>query len=397
MRVLADRAALESDVGHLARALPALVRTLRYGDVRGTDAGALAEVAGGMAERVRVGLPPACAGVDSEGAREMRGHLDAAHQAVNLLARDRPAADGAAPPDTEGGAAGDLLDRWRTVLRTLAGRDRVPGLLRGRCARLLLDDGQLADTEAERLVSLALSPGTPPAEAAVWIEGFLAGGGMLLVHDERLLALVDRWLTGVPADAFTDVLPLLRRTFAEYEAGVRRTLGELVRRGPAGEGGRRGSGEHTGLPGFGAGLEARRADAVLETVRLLLGTASVGGRHRYGGRESRTGGGAGMTVREESRRSPAGCSSPESRRTSGCGAGGWCWAAARRTAPAVRWAPPTAGWTGPWRRSTAGPAAAARPAAAAVPVPRAGSAPRRLGSRAGWATSAPTSPAPSSR
>ncbi|OEV00685.1 hypothetical protein AN217_26055 [Streptomyces qinglanensis] len=276
MRVLADRAALESDVGHLARALPALVRTLRYGDVRGTDAGALAEVAGGMAERVRVGLPPACAGLDSEGAREMRGHLDAAHQAVNLLARDRPAADGAAPPDTEGGAAGDLLDRWRTVLRTLAGRDRVPGLLRGRCARLLLDDGQLADTEAERLVSLALSPGTPPAEAAVWIEGFLAGGGMLLVHDERLLALVDRWLTGVPADAFTDVLPLLRRTFAEYEAGVRRTLGELVRRGPAGEGGRRGSGEHTGLPGFGAGLEARRADAVLETVRLLLGTASAG-------------------------------------------------------------------------------------------------------------------------
>ncbi|MEW2220729.1 DUF5682 family protein [Streptomyces sp. NPDC006990] len=285
MRVLADRAALESDVGHLARALPALVRTLRYGDVRGTDAGALAEVAGGMAERVRVGLPPACAGLDSEGAREMRGHLDAAHQAVNLLARDRSAADGAAappdtengaPPDTEGGSAGDLLDRWRTVLRTLAGRDRVPGLLRGRCARLLLDDGRLPDAEAERLVSLALSPGTPPAEAAAWIEGFLAGGGMLLVHDERLLALVDRWLAGVPADAFTDVLPLLRRTFAEYETGVRRTLGELVRRGPAGEGGRRGSGERAGLPGFGAGLEARRADAVLETVRLLLGTASAG-------------------------------------------------------------------------------------------------------------------------
>ncbi|WP_431982628.1 DUF5682 family protein [Streptomyces qinglanensis] len=300
MRVLADRAALESDVGHLARALPALVRTLRYGDVRGTDAGALAEVAGGMAERVRVGLPPACAGLDGEGAREMRGHLDAAHQAVNLLARDGPTADGEAAPDadgaaarkaeaaaapeteagaaprTEAGAAGNLLDRWRTVLRTLAGRDRVPGLLRGRCARLLLDDGQLADAEAERLVGLALSPGTPPAEAAAWIEGFLAGGGMLLVHDERLLALVDRWLTGVPADAFTDVLPLLRRTFAEYEAGVRRTLGELVRRGLAGEGSRRGSGESAGLPGFGAGLEARRADAVLETVRLLLGTVPAG-------------------------------------------------------------------------------------------------------------------------
>lgn len=59
---------------------------------------------------------------------------------------------------------------------------------------------------------------------------------MLLVHDERLLALVDAWLTGVPAEAFTDVLPLLRRTFSAYEAGVRRTLGELVRRGPGARG-----------------------------------------------------------------------------------------------------------------------------------------------------------------
>ncbi|MBO8195204.1 hypothetical protein ITI46_26650 [Streptomyces oryzae] len=300
MRVLADRAALESDVGHLAQALPALVRTLRYGDVRGTDAGALAKVAGGMAERVCVGLPPACAGLDDEGARDMRGHLDAAHHAVNLLARDEPDAgatgtvsspdgtemspDAAAPspgateplPDAENRAAAGLLGRWRGVLRTLAGRERISGLLRGRCARLLLDDGQLPDEEAERLMSLALSPGTPPAEAAAWVEGFLSGGGMLLVHDERLLALVDRWLTGVPADAFTDVLPLLRRTFAEYEAGVRRTLGELVRRGPAGDGDRRAAGAADGLPGFGAGLDVARADAVLETVRLLLGGAPTG-------------------------------------------------------------------------------------------------------------------------
>lgn len=57
MRVLADRAALDTDVGHLAQALPALVRSLRYGDVRGTDTRALAEVAAGLAERVFVGLP----------------------------------------------------------------------------------------------------------------------------------------------------------------------------------------------------------------------------------------------------------------------------------------------------------------------------------------------------
>src|SRR5207248_2056600 len=80
MRALSDRAALDADVGQLARALPALVRSVRYGDVRGTDGAALREVALGLAERVFVGLPPACAGLDDDGAAQMRGPLDATHQ-----------------------------------------------------------------------------------------------------------------------------------------------------------------------------------------------------------------------------------------------------------------------------------------------------------------------------
>lgn len=57
MRALADRAALDTDVGHLAGALPALARSLRYGDVRSTGTAALGEVAVGLAERICVGLP----------------------------------------------------------------------------------------------------------------------------------------------------------------------------------------------------------------------------------------------------------------------------------------------------------------------------------------------------
>ncbi|MFF6915849.1 DUF5682 family protein [Streptomyces sp. NPDC012466] len=264
MRVLADRAALDTDVGHLAQALPALVRSLRYGDVRGTDTGALAEVAAGLAERVFVGLPPACAALDADAAEEMRGHVDAVHGAVGLLG-DAPA---------EGN--GRLRGRWQAVLRVLSGRDTVPGVIRGRAVRLLLDDGELAQDEAALLMGLVLSPGTPPADAAAWIEGFVgggSGGGMLLVHDERLLGLVDAWLTGVPAEAFTDVLPLLRRTFSAYEPGVRRTIGELVRRGPGAGGGATVTG--AGTPGFAAELDPARADAVLPVVRLLLGLDEV--------------------------------------------------------------------------------------------------------------------------
>ncbi|MFF7150993.1 DUF5682 family protein [Streptomyces griseoaurantiacus] len=266
-RMLVDRAALDTDVGHLAQALPALVRSLRYGDVRGTDTAALAEVAGGLAERVFIGLPPACAALDAEAAAEMRRHVDAVHGAVALLG------EGTGPPPS---GRGGLRRRWYEVLRVLSARDTCAGIVRGRAVRLLLDEGELDEGEAARLMGLVLSPGTPPADAAAWIEGFLgggSGGGLLLVHDERLRGLVDAWLTAVPDSAFEDVLPLLRRTFAAYEAGVRRTLGELVRRGP----GARGSAVHpgAGAPGFGDGFDSGRADAVLPVLGLLLGTAEA--------------------------------------------------------------------------------------------------------------------------
>ncbi len=300
MRVLADRAALDADVAHLAAALPALVRAVRYGDVRGTDSSALTRVARGLAQRICLGFPPACVNLDADGAAALRTHMDEVHRAIALLPAAGPATpepDGPActadavpaAPDPEPGppataarpepsapaalAALDLRDQWAGMLRALAGRDgAIPGLLRGAAARLLLDEGRLEAQEAARLMGLALSPGTGPAQAAAWIEGFLAGGGMLLVHDERLLGLVDGWLAGVPAEAFTDVLPLLRRTFADFEPGVRRTLGELARRGPSSTHRTAAPAQaEAALPGFGPGLDRARADAAARTVRLLLG------------------------------------------------------------------------------------------------------------------------------
>ncbi|UUU40422.1 DUF5682 family protein [Streptomyces sp. NBC_00162] len=256
LRALADRAALDTDVARLAKALPALARSLRYGDVRGTDAAALGTVAAGLAERICVALPPACAaGLDADAAAELRGHVDGVHGAVGLLA------------DADEG----LRERWSAVLRTLSGRETVPGLIRGRAARLLLDDGRLPAAETARLMGLALSPAASPADAAGWIEGFAggsSGGGTLLVHDDRLLGLIDTWLSGVPERAFIDVLPLLRRTFGAYEPGVKRTLGELVRRGPGGPAAPSRAG--SAPEGFGPELDPARADGVLDLVRLLL-------------------------------------------------------------------------------------------------------------------------------
>ncbi|MFB4314496.1 DUF5682 family protein [Actinomadura sp. 21ATH] len=218
MRALADRAAVDSDVAHLMAALPALVRALRYGDVRGTATGPLRTVVDGLVVRICVGLPPAVTALDDDAARETLARIDAVHGALALLGDD------------------EHLGRWRRTLAAVIDRRDLHGLLEGRLARLLLDAGLLPDAAGR--MARSVSAGAAPERAAAWVEGFLSGGGLILVHDEELLRLVDGWIAGLPGDSFTDVLPLLRRTFGGYAAAERRTIGERVRhldapRGPA--------------------------------------------------------------------------------------------------------------------------------------------------------------------
>ncbi|KIA63087.1 DUF5682 family protein [Nocardia vulneris] len=210
---LASVAALDHDITHLLAALPGLIRTLRYGDVRGTDVQALAHVADGLLVRVCAGLPGAVTGLDTDAATEFRTLLDAAHTAINT--RD------------DGWATGE----WLGALRRLADRDDVHGALVGRAVRLLCDGGSIDDTESARRLSAALSVGNTAAAKAAWIDGFLGGRGLLLVHDRELLRRIDDWLRELREDQFVETLPLLRRTFAAFESGERRAIGQAVRDG----------------------------------------------------------------------------------------------------------------------------------------------------------------------
>jgi hypothetical protein len=247
MGLLADRAAVDTDVAHLADALPALARTLRYGDVRGTDTSALRKVADTLVVRIALGFPQACSGLDEDGAQRMRVRMDHTHQAVGLL--DDETATG----------------EWHRSLRLVADREGMTGLLAGRALRLLYDADQIDGDELNRRMGLALTPGVPPAEAAAWLDGVLSGGAMLLIHDPVLLGLLDRWIAGIPGDTFTDVLPLLRRTFSNFEGPERRKIGELARTvGAAPVAGVAAGAEP---PGF----DRARAGRALPAVRMLLG------------------------------------------------------------------------------------------------------------------------------
>ncbi|MGO4202837.1 DUF5682 family protein [Rhodococcus sp. TAF43] len=206
-------AALDHDVAHLMAALPPLVRTLRYGDVRGTDLSALDRVVDALLVRICAGLPAAVTGLDTDAADGLRDALDAVHAALTL--RDDPAS----------------TDRWFDTLTTLAGRDDADGLLTGRTVRLLRDVGRLDTPETTARVGRALSAGVAAAAKARWIDGFAGGSGLLFVHDRDLLALVDAWVSGLHADEFVDALPALRRTFGGFGPAERRTLGAVLRDG----------------------------------------------------------------------------------------------------------------------------------------------------------------------
>jgi Family of unknown function (DUF5682) len=241
LAALDARAALDTDVAHLMEALPPLVRAGRYGDVRETDTSALDRVADGLTERIRAGLPAALTALDDDAATLLRDRILGVHAALAL--REDPA----------------VRDRWLDTLAGLADRDSVHGLVAGQLVRMLRDAGRLDGPAAGVRLSRALSVGTSAAAKGAWVEGFLAGGGLLLVHDTDLLGILDSWLVEEDPQAFVDVLPLLRRTFGSFTAAERRSLGSQLR------------GRAAAAAAAPDEIDVELAAPVLRTVELLLG------------------------------------------------------------------------------------------------------------------------------
>ncbi|MEO1621213.1 MAG: DUF5682 family protein, partial [Cyanobacteria bacterium J06632_3] len=212
MQRLQALAALDSDVTHLMAALPSLVNILRYRDVRQTDASAVSHVVNGMVTRVCIGLPGACASLNDEAAQAMVEAISRTHSAIKRL---RQPAQGEA---------------WSHTLVQLCNRETLHGLVAGYGCRLLLDEGSFSSTEAARRLNLALSLSVEPTHAAAWVEGFLRGSGLLLLHDDSIWQVLDSWLSELPDQSFTVLLPLLRRTFSNFSMPERRQMGEHVLR-----------------------------------------------------------------------------------------------------------------------------------------------------------------------
>ncbi|QDU83563.1 hypothetical protein Pla163_06620 [Planctomycetes bacterium Pla163] len=203
-------AADSSDVVSTMAAIGPLGDTLRYGSSRGVDLEALRTLLESLAALVTAGLPHAVRGIDHDSAARAGNEMAAFDGALRKLELE------------------DLLERWRSTLSEIAEQPLSAPFTMGVATRRLADDGHWDGTRVGNALGRALSTTSDPNDAAAWLEGFFLGDVQVLLHDDAVLERLGAWVARHDAEVFDGLLPVLRRTFADFEAAERRQLFRAV-------------------------------------------------------------------------------------------------------------------------------------------------------------------------
>jgi len=235
--------ALSSDALRLADAVPPLAGALRYGQARRMDLSLVEQTLAQMVPRLCLQLPAACTGLNEDAAEEVMKKMLALSRAFSILQ----------VPDY------DAL--WQRALRSVHGSEAAAPLLAGLCSRLLFDKNWADGDSTGDTMRFRLSAAQAPADSAAWLEGFLHGSGLLLLHHPALWAILDGWVRDLPADFFQELLPLLRRTFSRFAPPERGKMLDLAKNGSPG------AGVFTPKNDDAPLWDAARAEPVLELLR----------------------------------------------------------------------------------------------------------------------------------
>ncbi|MCP4438177.1 MAG: hypothetical protein GY810_04465 [Aureispira sp.] len=242
---LRELAAVTKDINHLMRSLPTLVNILRYGDVRNTELSMIEKLVNEMIPRICIALPSACTSLDDDSSRAMFQQVLIFNRTLTLLHQDVH------------------LETWYRTLQYLSDIDSVSSLIRGIAVRILLDGQIFEVTEVANSMSFALSKGADIQRSAGWIEGFLHGSGLLLIHNPVLWNIVDQWVSSLGSEDFQRLLPVLRRTFSSFPPPEREKMLQLAQNGTV-----------TTALASTSYLNQERVKKVVPMLNLLLGESS---------------------------------------------------------------------------------------------------------------------------
>ena len=249
---LKNEAAVSSDISGLMLALPPLVNVLRYGNVRGTKMERIEPVYNAIFQRVLIGLGPACGSLDDDAAEKRVAEIDAVHSSLKLH------------------STAEQLSDWQKVLVALSENEAVHGLLRGRCTRLLYEEGTISADDLRTRIGLAVSTAVESIKVAQWMQGFLFGSGLTLLLLDPLWSILNTWICTLNDDVFTELLPLLRRAFSEFSGPELRKMGEKVQKLNLNESGETKTVSSDNPPDLPAKLDMNRIEKVLPVLQKIL-------------------------------------------------------------------------------------------------------------------------------
>lgn len=203
-------ATVHADLDATLAAIPPLADVLRYGTARELPEEALRRLVSTLAAQALAGLGPASRGLDGEAAEALAGRVAGVDRALDVL------------DDSH------LVARWLDALDAVARDEAAAPFIAGAATRRLSRDRWPAEDVAGALSRALSAPEL--AHAGAWLEGFLGAEAEVLLHDEALLGIVDAWLAAAEPEAFEASLPMLRRSFAPFDAMQRRRLLDAVSR-----------------------------------------------------------------------------------------------------------------------------------------------------------------------
>ncbi len=211
MRIERD-AALTYDVDELFAAIPPLVRLLRYGDARKSDVSRLGALFDSLFLRLLLALPGACERLDADAARKRANDVDELTRALVAL------------NDSE--QLQELFDVFRKIVDDPNAARGVVGKL----TRILFEHNVYDSDALVDKFGFFVSRTVDAPDVARWLESFLSGSGQTLLWLEAIWKTFDRWLASIEPDAFEELTPLLRRSFADFSAPEKKQMGKIVAR-----------------------------------------------------------------------------------------------------------------------------------------------------------------------